>query len=98
MSDIAGRWTAETKSPIGLQQFVITIEDGDPASGTIGGVDGQMVLDNLSLSTDTATFKVSVERPIKITVAWSVTAEGYTLVGTAKAGMFPVMKVTGVRA
>lgn len=98
MSSIAGRWTAEAKSPIGLQRFVITIEDGDPPSGTIGGDDGQMTLDDLTVSDHTATFNVSVERPIKITVNWSVTAEGDTLIGTAKPGYLPAMKVTGTRA
>ena len=97
MSGIAGNWSAEMNTPFGKQAFTITLEPGEPPVGFMEGPEGRGELDNLVLGDDTANFTLSVEKPIKAVVVWSLSAEGDALSGTVKAGFFPAAKLTGAR-
>jgi hypothetical protein len=97
MSGITGSWSAEMNTPFGKQAFTITLENGEPPLGFMEGPEGRGELENLVLSDDAASFTLSVEKPIKGVVVWSLSAEGDVLTGTVKAGFFPAAKLIGAR-
>jgi hypothetical protein len=97
MSGITGSWSAEMNTPFGKQAFTITLENGEPPLGFMEGPEGRGELENLVLSDDAASFTLSVEKPIKAVVVWSLSAEGDVLTGTVKAGFFPAAKLIGAR-
>lgn len=98
MSKAAGTWNVEVKSPQGVQKFTLVLTD-DPVSGSGVGPDGeQQDLDNVAFEGDTVTFATDVVKPMKLRIVWTLTAEGDTLRGTAKAGFFPSAKVSATRA
>ena len=99
MSTIAGTWKTELKTPMGVQLATMTITE-DPAAVTITEASQEEIppVSDVAVDGDTATFTMAVTKPMKLKVAWVLTADGDSLTGTAKAGMFPTQKVTGQRA
>jgi hypothetical protein len=94
MSSITGTWSAEMNTPFGKQNFQITFEDGEPPRGILSSPEGQSDAENLVLTDNTATFTLPLERPIKATAKWTLTADGDVLSGSVKAGFFPAVTPT----
>ena len=97
MSTITGTWSTEMNTPFGKQNLVITLEPGDPPRGTMESPDGRTDVEDVVLTEDTVRFTMPLERPIKATSVWSLTADGDRISGTMKAGFFPATKLTGTR-
>lgn len=97
MSGISGTWSAHMKSVLGSGDFTLVIAE-DPVSATLTADEGTQTATNVEISGDSISFVVDVDKPMKLQIAWKLTAEGDDLVGTAKAGSFPAAKIRGNRA
>lgn len=92
-----GLWRCRVHAPVGAQDVVLWIEK--KAGKLVGEARGAEVVPMLDPQVRdgclTWTQKVSV--PMRLTIAFSVRIEEGRLVGIAKAGLFPRVKVDGVR-
>ena len=103
-ADLAGRWTAEFDSPIGMQKYVYEFQKtGDALTGkatyerSIGN--GTAPLKNVKLDGDKITFEepLSVEGN-EITITYSGTMAGDELKLTRTVGEFGTEQLTAKRA
>jgi hypothetical protein len=103
-ADLAGRWTAEFESPIGVQKYVYEFKN---AAGALSGEatydhsmgKGTVALKNVKLDGD----KVSFEEPLTIdgntiTITYSGTLAGSELKLTRVVGDFGSEQLTAKRA
>lgn len=96
MSTIEGVWKLELKTPMGAQQFTLTLAE-TPAQGQIATPDGVVPLEALAISGDSVTFEFDLTKPMKIHAKGSLTADGDTISGTVRPGPFPAMPISGTR-
>jgi hypothetical protein len=61
------------------------------------GAGEEVPLDDIVLDGDRLTWKQAITKPMRLNLAFAVTATGDTLTGTSRAGRLPASKVTGVR-
>ena len=94
---ILDTWHVSMKTPFGDQGFDLTLTD-NPPRGVMSGPEGDTNVEDVAFDGDAATFALEVTTPMKMRVMWSVTSDGDTLTGTAKAGIFPAQRVQGTRA
>jgi hypothetical protein len=103
-ADLAGRWTAEFESPIGVQKYVYEFKGTGAALTGEATFDhslgkGTVPLKNLKVEGD----KVSFEEPLKIegneiTITYSGTLAGDELKLERKVGEFGTEQLTAKRA
>jgi hypothetical protein len=103
-ADLAGRWTAEFESPIGVQKYVYEFtKTGDTVTGeatferSIGN--GKAALKNVKVEGD----KISFEEPLSVegnelTITYSGTLAGDELKLERKVGDFGTEQLTAKRA
>ena len=96
MSGIIGTWNAHMKSVLGSGDFTLEVAD-NPSSVTLTAPEGTQNATNVEIVDNSITFVVDVDKPMKLQIAWKLTADGDELVGTAKAGSFPAAKIRGTR-
>jgi len=95
-----GTWNITLNSPVGAQKmtFVATTADGK-ISGPVTAADGTVTqVTNGKVDGGTATWDLSVTKPMPITLTFTATESGDTISGTAKLGMFGNAKFEGTRA
>jgi hypothetical protein len=94
-----GNWTATIESPIGKQQINLDlVEDGSAVTGTATASDGDLAeIFNGTATGNELSFKLTVLKPMKMTIQFAITVAGDSFRGTAKPGIFPASTVTGVR-
>lgn len=98
MTDITGSWDATASTPMGPQVFLLELaSDGDVISGTATRDGVTMPLHDGHRDGDTASFSVPMEKPMKLTLAFTLTVSDDTMNGTAKAGFLPAFSVDGRR-
>jgi hypothetical protein len=96
---VAGTWNLSIATPIGKQEVVLELVDDNGAlGGTATGAAETVDLSNVILDGDRLTWTQSITKPIQLDLAFDVMIDGDTLEGTAKAGLLPKSKVTGVRS
>lgn len=95
---VAGRWDVSIATPLGRQAVVydITVAGGAVAGTATQGGETTPLLD-LAASGNRLTWSQHVTRPMKLHLRFDVTVDGDGMAGTAKAGMLPASKLTGVR-
>ena len=103
-ADLAGKWTAEFDSPIGVQKYIYEFKkSGDALTGQATYDDsmgkGTVALENLKIDGD----KVSFEEPLTIdgntiTIKYSGTLGGDELKLTRVVGNFGTEQLTAKRA
>ena len=99
MADLAGRWDCTVESPMGDQQFTLTvIPDGDRFSGEASGGIGTRTIEDGAIDGDELAWSMAVAKPMPITVTCRATVDGDILEGTVKAGIFGKFPITGRRA
>lgn len=99
MSDPTGTWNVTVASPFGDQQLTIElVVTGESVSGVANHSAGRFPVDGGTYRDDTVRFDVSLTEPITTNLTITLTAEGDTISGKAKAGIFPSFTVTGTRA
>jgi hypothetical protein len=96
---VDGTWKITVQSPMGPQASTVElVSDGSALTGTQSGGEGATAIYDGSVDGDTATWKVDITKPMKLTVTFIATVEGDSISGTAKAGMFPKSSFAGARA
>ncbi len=95
---VDGTWNVIIATPIGKQPIVLEITTTD---GALRGTarQGQETVSFLEARIDGSrlTWNQDVTKPLRLNVKFEVTIDGDAMVGTAKAGVFPATKLTGVR-
>jgi hypothetical protein len=93
-----GTWNVTIATPIGKQSVVLELTSRD---GTLRGTarQGDEVVELVDPVVDGNRLRWTqrVTRPLRLTLAFDVTVEGASMIGTAKAGFLPTSKLTGVR-
>jgi hypothetical protein len=98
----AGTWNMTIDTPIGKQHARLELSEGADGAwaGTSHSIDsGETApLTDISVNGNEVTWHQTVTKPMKLNLKCTVTIEGDTLSGKAKAGMFPAVTMTGERA
>ena len=98
MAEVAGSYDCITKSPMGDQKSVFTVQvDGDSFTGQNAGAMGSMDVENGKVDGNKLTWTMNMKVPMPMTLDCEATVDGDTLTGTVKAGAFGSMAMTGTR-
>ncbi len=98
MANVDGAYECVTKSPMGDQKSVLTVNvDGDSFSGSNKGAMGALDIYDGKVAGNTLTWKMDMTVPMPMTLEGEATVDGDTITGTIKAGMFGSMAMTGIR-
>jgi len=99
MSNVAGNYDCVTKSPMGDQKSVFTVNDnGDGTfSGQNAGQMGTLEVEDGKIDGNALTWKMQMKVPMPMTLNCSATIDGDALTGTVNAGAFGSMAMTGTR-
>lgn len=99
MSNIDGNWNCSVASPMGAQEFVLTVvAEGNRFSGSASGGIGAKEIPDGTIDGDSIAWTMHVSKPMPITLTCRATISGDTLEGTVKAGVFGSFPITGKRA
>lgn len=99
MAEIDGKWNCTVESPMGAQDFVLTVRrDGDRFAGSAEGSIGGKDIPDGSVDGATLRWTMHVSKPIPVTLACTATIDGDTLAGHVKAGFLGSYPITGTRA
>ena len=99
MADVDGKWNCTVDSPMGEQEFVLTVVgDGDRFSGSAEGSIGSKDISEGIVDGNELAWSMQISNPMPITLACKATVNGDTLEGKVKAGIFGTFSVKGTRA
>lgn len=99
MANVDGKWACSVSSPMGDQDFVLTIvSNGDRFSGTASGGIGAKEIPDGTCNGDSIAWTMHVSKPMPITLTCNAAITGDDLQGTVKAGIFGSFPITGKRA
>jgi len=99
MADVDGKWNCTVESPMGEQEFVLTVvSDGDRFTGSAVGNIGSKDIPDGSVEGDTLRWTMQVSKPMPLTLSCKATIAGDTLEGKVKAGIFGSFPIAGSRA
>ena len=95
---LSGNYDCITKSPMGDQKSVFTINvDGDTFTGQNAGTLGSMDVEGGTVEGNTLKWVMNMKVPMPISLTCEATIDGDTLTGTVNAGAFGSMAMTGTR-
>lgn len=98
MAQVDGSWDTVTKTPMGDQKAVMTVNSsGDSFTGTFSGDMGETEIEDGKVDGDTLTFKISIKSPMPMTLDGEATVDGDSMTGTVKAGAFGAFPMSGTR-
>ena len=98
MSQVDGNYDCVTKSPMGDQKSVFTVNsNGDSFTGQNAGAMGSLDVENGKVDGNKLTWTMNMKVPMPMTLEAEATIDGDTLTGTIKAGAFGSMAMTGTR-
>ncbi|MHA4839344.1 hypothetical protein [Sphingopyxis sp. MSC1_008] len=98
MSQVDGSYDCVTKSPMGDQKSVFTVNsDGGGFTGQNAGAMGSLDVENGKVDGNKLTWTMNMKVPMPMTLECEATIDGDTLTGTIKAGAFGSMAMTGTR-
>lgn len=98
MANVDGSWNTVTKSPMGDQQAVLTVQSaGDSFTGTFSGGLGTTEISDGKVDGDTLRFALDITVPMPMTLTVEATVEGDSLNGQVTAGGFGSFPITGTR-
>ena len=96
---VAGSWRLVVDAPIGKQQLLVRLEEGDGAlSGTVTNEGNGLVADIFegSISGDELRWKMTLSQ-VRLTLTFTVSVTGDAMAGKVKAGLFGRFAVRGER-
>ncbi len=97
MAGVDGKWDCHVDSPMGDQQFVLTVEsNGSSFTGRAEGGIGAMDIEG-EVDGDEISWAMRVPKPMPVTLNCKATISGDTLEGKVSAGIFGKFSVTGTR-
>lgn len=95
---VAGKYECVTKSPMGDQKSVLTINvDGDSWTGSNEGAQGALEITDGKVDGNTVTWSMNMTVPMPLKLEGTATVDGDTITGSVKAGMFGSMAMNGTR-
>ena len=98
MAEVDGKWNCTVESPMGAQEFVLTVVSaGDSFSGSAEGGIGRRDIDDGTFDGDTLSWTMHVSKPMPVTLTCKATITGDTLDGKVKAGIFGSFPISGTR-
>jgi len=98
MANVDGSWSTVTKSPMGDQQAVLTVQSaGESFTGTFSGGLGNAEIKDGKVDGDTLRWSLDISVPMPMTLTCEATVDGDTLNGTVTAGVFGSFPITGTR-
>jgi hypothetical protein len=98
MSNVAGSYDCVTKSPMGDQKSVFTVNvDGDSFTGSNAGQMGALDVEGGKVDGNKLSWTMNMKVPMPMTLECEATVDGDTLTGSIKAGPFGSMAMTGTR-
>jgi hypothetical protein len=93
---IEGTWELTIATPVGKQYATVQLAgDGDSLRGKATANEEEMPLENLVVDGNRLAWTVSMSKPLRLRVAFSVVVDGDEMTGHSKAGHFPRSTVTG---
>jgi hypothetical protein len=99
MADVDGKWNCTVDSPMGEQEFVLTVNsNGDRFSGSAEGNIGHKDISEGSVDGNEIAWSMQISKPMPITLACRATVSGDMLEGKVKAGIFGTFLIKGTRA
>jgi hypothetical protein len=98
----AGTWDLTIDTPMGKQYGrleLIENPDGSWQGTSLSKDSGEEApLTDISVNGNEVSWQQAVTKPMKLNLKCTVTVDGDTLTGKAKAGIFPAVSMTGERA
>jgi hypothetical protein len=99
MAGVDGKWECVVDSPMGPQQFVLTVHSsGERFTGDASGAVGGREIEDGLVEGDTLRWTMKVSKPIPITLSCRATVSGDRLEGAVKAGFMGSFPISGTRA
>ncbi|MFI6157931.1 hypothetical protein ACIBCA_35205 [Kitasatospora sp. NPDC051170] len=95
-----GNWHLTLDSSMGKQEFVFALKTAGSALSGTATAEGREIQPDIfdgSVDGDTLVWKLKVRRPVKLTMTFTMTVNGDSISGKAKAGIFGSYPVTGRR-
>lgn len=94
-----GTWNLTMQTPVGDREVSVNLtQDGDNLTGTATGDGNTNDIQNGKVEDGHAKFSVNVTSPMPITLEFDLQADGSSISGSAKLGMFGTAPVTGSKA
>lgn len=98
MAQVDGSYDCVTKSPMGDQKSVFTVQsNGDTFTGKNEGAMGSLDVENGKVDGNKLTWTMAMKVPMPMTLECEATVDGDNVSGTIKAGAFGSMAITGTR-
>lgn len=98
MADVDGQWDCTAQTPMGPQNWVLTVKsDGDSFTGSNSGDLGTMDIDDGRVDGNTLHWSMDITKPMAMKLHASATVEGDTLAGEIKLGAFGTAPIKGTR-
>lgn len=99
MSQVDGSYDCVTKSPMGDQKSVFTVNsDGGSFTGQNAGAMGSLDVENGKVDGNKLTWKMDMKVPMPMTLEGEATVSGDAINGKVNAGAFGALALTGTRA
>ena len=99
MAEVDGKWDCSVESPMGDQEFVLTVSsDGDRFTGSAVGNIGSKDIPDGTVEGDTLRWTMQISKPMPLTLSCTAVISGDSLAGKVKAGIFGSFPITGTRA
>ena len=93
-----GTWNMTMKTPMGEQAGTLALStDGGTLTGTMGGPQGTMELENGTVDGDNLAWTVNMTSPMPITIEATATVDGDAISGEAKLGACGTAPFSGTR-
>jgi len=96
---LSGSWTLTMQTPMGLETFTFVAKvEGTSLTGTFAkGADAPIEISDGIVEGLAASWKLTVKKPMPMTLSFTATQDSNSLSGMAKPGVFPAVKFSGVR-
>lgn len=99
MAEVDGKWNCIVDSPMGEQEFVLTVRSGgDSFSGSAEGNIGSRDIPEGVVDGNDLAWTMQVSKPMPVTLTCKATVSGDSLEGKVKAGIFGSFPIRGTRA
>ena len=94
-----GNWNVTMQTPMGNRDLNLELsEDGSALSGTASADGNSNAISNGRVEGGKAMFDVDVTSPMPLTLSFELEADGDSISGSCKLGMFGTAPVTGSKA
>ena len=95
---VDGTWNLTIKSPMGTQESTVTLTSGaGTLTGTVSGTDGSQDIADGEVDGNRVSWKISIAKPMAVTLKFTGVIDGDKISGDVKAGMFPSFPFSGSR-